>query len=80
MTLLDLKQGEVAVVTGISGGEQLRSRMDGFGLRQGRSIRLVRAAPFRGPLLVEDLASGARMMIGRGMAASVEVRDEERKT
>jgi len=50
--------------------------MAGLGIREGTCLRLISAAPFSGPLLVEDTASGARVMIGRGMAASVEVCDQ----
>jgi Fe2+ transport system protein FeoA len=77
LTLLELKQGETAVVTGITGGRTARARMAGFGIYEGKRIRLIKAAPFQGPLLVEDTASGARTMIGRGMAGSVEVSPEE---
>ena len=77
LTLLELKQGETAVVTGITGGKTARARMAGFGIHEGKIIRLIKAAPFHGPLLVEDTASGARTMIGRGMAGTVEVSPEE---
>jgi ferrous iron transport protein A len=76
-TLLELKPGETAVVTAITGGRTLRARISGFGIHEGKRIRLIKAAPFHGPLLVEDTASGARIMIGRGMAGSVEVSPEE---
>jgi Fe2+ transport system protein FeoA len=75
-TLLELKEGETAIVTGITGGKTARARIAGFGIHEGRRLRLIKEAPFRGPLLVEDTASGARTMIGRGMAASVEVNPE----
>jgi hypothetical protein len=39
---------------------------------------VVRAAPFRGPLLIEDISSGARTMIGRGIASHVEILNEKR--
>ena len=77
LTLLELKQGETALVTGITGGKTARARMAGFGIHEGKRIRLIKAAPFHGPLLVEDTASGARTMIGRGMAGSIEVSPEE---
>jgi len=51
--------------------------MAGFGIHEGKIIRLIKAAPFHGPLLIEDTASGARTMIGRGMAGTVEVIPEE---
>lgn len=77
LTLLELKQGETAIVTGITGGKTARSRMAGFGIHEGKRIRLIKAAPFHGPLLIEDTASGGRTMIGRGMAGSIEMSFEE---
>lgn len=76
MTLLELKQGDVAVINRISGGRGILARMSGLGLYEGKKIKVVQAAPFRGPLLVEDVSSGARVMIGRGVASHVEIRDE----
>ena len=76
VTLLELKQGETASILRITGGRHLKARMAGLGIREGTCLRLIRAAPFSGPLLLEDTASGARVMIGRGMAASVEVCDQ----
>jgi ferrous iron transport protein A len=75
-TLLDIKEGEIAVISAVTGGRGLKARMAGLGIREGRRFRLIRTAPFRGPLLVEDVSTGARTMIGRGMAACVEVCDK----
>ena len=73
VTLLDLKDGETASILRITSGKHLKTRMSGLGIREGKCFRLIRSAPFSGPLLLEDTESGARVMIGRGMAASVEV-------
>ncbi|HNR51270.1 MAG: FeoA domain protein [Deltaproteobacteria bacterium ADurb.BinA179] len=78
MTLLELKEGDTAVISRISGGKGVLSRMAGLGLHEGKTIRVVQAAPFRGPLLIEDVLSGARTMIGRGVASHVEIRDDKR--
>ena len=77
LKLLELKQGDTAIVNKLNGGKHMKTRMDGFGIREGKRIRMVKAAPFNGPLLVEDLTSGARIMIGRGMAEAVEVTPEQ---
>jgi len=77
LKLLDLKQGDTAIIHRLTGGRCMKARMDGFGIREGTLIRLIMAAPFHGPLLVEDVESGARIMIGRGMAESVEVSHQE---
>ena len=78
MTLLELKEGDTAVISRISGGKGVLSRMAALGLHEGKTIRVVQAAPFRGPLLIEDVLSGARTMIGRGVASHVEIRDDKR--
>ena len=78
MALLELKGGDTAVISRISGGKGVLSRMAGLGLHEGKTIRVVQAAPFRGPLLIEDVLSGARTMIGRGVASHVEIRDDKR--
>jgi Fe2+ transport system protein FeoA len=51
-------------------------RMSGFGVFVGRRFRLVKNGPFAGPLLLEDADSGARILLGRGMAAKVTVEHE----
>ena len=66
------------MISRISGGKGVLSRMAGLGLHEGKTIRVVQAAPFRGPLLIEDVLSGARTMIGRGVASHVEIRDDKR--
>jgi Fe2+ transport system protein FeoA len=77
LKLLELKQGDTAVVDKLDGDKNTKARMDGFGIREGKQIRMIKAAPFKGPLLVEDVSSGARMMISRGMASQVEVSRNE---
>ncbi|MBI5526579.1 MAG: ferrous iron transport protein B [Deltaproteobacteria bacterium] len=75
MTLLDLAEGVVAEVVSVGGGKDLAERLQGFGLCAGQKVRVIRAAPFKGPLMVEEVDGGARFMIARDMAGSVEVSD-----
>jgi Fe2+ transport system protein FeoA len=75
VTLLDLTEGAVAEVSAVGGGRALAERLEGHGVHVGRKVRVVRAAPFSGPLMIEDVESGARIMIAREMAGSVEVRN-----
>ena len=72
-----MKQGDTAVIDKLNGDKSTSARMSGFGIRKGKQIRMIRAAPFNGPLLVEDVSSGARMMISREMASQVEVSRSE---
>lgn len=75
MTLLEVKAGAVAEIRELHGGKAFAERLQGFGVYVGRKVRMVRAAPFHGPLLIEDVESGARIMIARGMAGKIEVED-----
>ena len=75
MTLLDLSEGAVVKIVKLQGGAALADRLHAFGLFTGSRVWLVKAAPFRGPLLVEEMTTGARVMIGRGVAGKIEVSD-----
>jgi len=77
MTLIELREGTVAEVTAVGGGKVVAERLQSYGLFIGQHVKVVRAAPFRGPLMIEDVDSGARMMIARDMAGFVGVRDRE---
>lgn len=73
MTLLDLDENEVAEIQLLPSDSASTRRMHALGLFAGRRVRFIRAAPFSGPLLVEDQATGARVMIGRAMAKQIKV-------
>jgi len=45
----------------------------GLGIHIGEEVVVLRAAPFRGPLLIEVPSSGVRVAMGRGMARAVVV-------
>ncbi len=76
MTLLDLKRGETSTVRALGGDTALTRRMQALGLFVGKRVRFLRAGPFSGPLLVEDLATGARLMIARALARLVHIGDD----
>jgi Fe2+ transport system protein FeoA len=73
----DLKQGTLAVIARITGGRGVLVQMSSLGLYEGKKIRVVQTAPFKGPILVEDVLTGARTMIGRKIASHVEISSEE---
>jgi Fur family transcriptional regulator, ferric uptake regulator len=73
--LVDLKPGSVAKIIRLSGGKSIVRRLHGFGLREGKLVRVVRFAPFGGPLLIEDTESQSRIMTARDMAAHVIVKE-----
>lgn len=44
-----------------------------MGLFEGRKVCVIARAPFKGPLLVEDVITGARVMIARDLARHIEI-------
>ena len=66
MTLLELKEGDTAVISRISGGKGVLSRMAGLGLHEGKTIRVVQAAPFRGCLLYTSDAADDLLCVDLG--------------
>ena len=76
MTLLDIEENEVAEISALPEDAAATKRMHALGLFLGRKIRFIRAAPFFGPVLVQDEATGARIMIARAMAGEIEVRHD----
>jgi Fe2+ transport system protein FeoA len=80
VTLIDFPEGAVVEISALRGGAAFTQRLHALGFFTGSMIRLVKAAPFHGPLMIEDVTTGARIMIGRGMASKIEVcRGEQTK-
>ena len=75
MTLLELREGGSALVTALRGEDATIVRMNGIGLFANRRIRLLRRAPFQGPILIEDLESGGKMILAKTLARKIEVRE-----
>jgi len=69
ISLIELDTGKVAKVKRLEGGTGFQRRMASLGIRVGKTIRKITSAPLRGPIVVE--VDGARVAIGRGMAARV---------
>ncbi|MBF0206581.1 MAG: ferrous iron transport protein A [Oligoflexia bacterium] len=75
ISLLYIKRGVAARITHFSGGKATIVRLHDFGLYRGRIVRLIKIAPFGGPLLVEDIEGQARLMISQKLAAQVFVEE-----
>lgn len=69
MTLLNAPQGQWLKVTALDGGQRLRARLTQYGLFEGDCLRVLRAAPLNGPLLVE--VNGREIALGRGVAEKI---------
>lgn len=75
MTLLNAPHGQWLKVIAFDGGRNLRSRLTQYGLFEGDCLRVLRAAPLRGPLLVE--VNGREIALGRRVAEKISVEASE---
>lgn len=71
MRLLDVEKEMIVKVVDFEAGWRLRARLAQYGLYPGDRVRLVRAAPFGGPVLIE--VNGREIALGRGVAARIRV-------
>jgi Fe2+ transport system protein FeoA len=71
MHLIDVETGKWVKVTGFEGNEKFQDRLLQHGLYPGDLARILRAAPLKGPLLVE--VSGRELAIGRVVAQKIMV-------
>ncbi len=79
MTLLDLKRGKIVEIVGFDAGRHAIQKLHSMGLYKNQKIRIIGNGPFYGPVLIEDIKSGSRLALGRGLASKVliEERDDE---
>jgi ferrous iron transport protein A len=69
INLLEVANGRWVRVARFRGGHGMARRLAQLGFMPGNKIRIVRSAPFHGPLLVE--AEGREVVIGRGVASHI---------
>ncbi len=70
MPLTKVNSGAKAVLRTITGGRQLRVRLAALGLLPGTELQVVQNSG-QGPFIVS--VRGSRIVLGRGMAARMEV-------
>ena len=75
MVLLDVKKGDWARVLRLNGGAGLEDKLTQHGLYPGDCVRVLRAAPMGGPLLVD--VHGREIALGRGIAEKILVEESE---
>jgi ferrous iron transport protein A len=63
-------QAELKIVL-IAGGWGIRRHLNQIGIQPGDHVRVVRRAPFGGPVLIEN--HGTQVAVGRGMAENIRV-------
>ncbi len=71
-TLVDLPTEGRGEVIRLRGGWGMQRHLSSLGIRPGKVLRKIASQPMGGPIIVE--LAGARVAIGRGMAARIIVR------
>ena len=69
MNILDIQNGQWVEVVGFHGGRGMQARLSQLGFLPGNKIRVIRSAPFKGPLLIE--VEGREIVLGRGVARHI---------
>ncbi|HKJ69152.1 MAG TPA: FeoA domain-containing protein [bacterium] len=73
--LLEVKSHKTLKISQIDGGQNVRKKLSVMGIGVDSSIKVIRNAPFAGPLIIEH--AGSQTAIGRGIAAKIQVEELE---
>ncbi|PIP15221.1 ferrous iron transport protein A [Candidatus Roizmanbacteria bacterium CG22_combo_CG10-13_8_21_14_all_35_9] len=73
--LIKLQRGIEAKIISISGGRFASKRLADLGLTPGTKIKVLRRAPFFGPVEIE--VRGSKLVLGRGLSAKILVKINE---
>ncbi len=71
-TLINLKPGQEAEIISVAGGWMAAKRLADLGLTPGTKVKIIRKAPFLGPVEIE--ARESKLVLGRGLATKVMVK------
>jgi Fe2+ transport system protein FeoA len=71
LTLDQARANSTLKIASISGGWGVRQNLNEVGLHVGDSIRILRKAPFGGPLMVMN--HGTKVAVGRRLAEKIKV-------
>jgi Fe2+ transport system protein FeoA len=71
MSLIELKDGQTAIIISVLGGRMLTKRLADLGLTTGTEIMVLGRTLFSGPVQIE--VCGSRLVIGRGLASKITV-------
>lgn len=69
MNLLEINNGKWVKVVGLAGGRGMDRRLAQLGFLPGNKIRIIRSAPFHGPLLLD--VEGREIVLGKRVAAKI---------
>ena len=71
INLLQVNNGNWVKVIRVAGGIEIERRLAQLGFLPGNKVRIIRSAPFHGPLLLD--VEGREIVMGRGVANKVMV-------
>ena len=71
MTLIDAPKGKTLKIVNIDGGDGVRRKLMALGFHKDDLIELNSQAILRGPVIVRNLTSDARVALGRGVAQKI---------
>jgi len=69
MNLTQLTKGQSAKVIKLDGGGAFKQRLQNLGVREGVTIKKVRALSAHGPIVIKT--AGTEIALGKGMASTV---------
>jgi len=69
ISLIEMKPGQVGTVVQLSGGMGFLKRLEGMGIRVGKTVRKLGAGFWKGPQTIE--VDGAHFAVGYGMASKI---------
>lgn len=72
--LIDLQNGEEAIVIGAEGGYDFINRLELIGIRKDKPIKKISSIMFHGPITVQ--IDNMQIAIGHGMAKKIIVRKD----
>jgi DtxR family Mn-dependent transcriptional regulator len=70
--LTDLEPGQKGEIVSVMGGFMAVKRLADLGLTSGTKIKVIKKAPFSGPVKIE--VRGSRLVLGRGLASKILVK------
>jgi len=68
-SLLNLKTGQTAKISFISGGKEVIKRLSDLGLTPGTKVKILIKAIFGGPIEIE--VRGSKLFLGRGLISKI---------
>jgi len=77
INLFNLKEGDKGIVVEIGAGWTAVKRLSDLGLTVGTKIKILKKAPFFGPIEID--CRGTKLAIGRGLCRKIFIAQDESK-